>query len=324
MAKKVNAINGIQANDTTMNAVVSTRRTTRRGKTKDVAIQSHAHVDEYTRKLEIGKAKAAQKAADYKVMCDRLDEAYDKYAKHMADAFGEGVRLMMRNSATIQGNENDYAAAKEREFVAAANGRDVAHALHMADEFTVAEAVADSTVKTATKTATKKTTKTATKKTATKKTAAKKTTKTATKTATKTENPEMTELTALYNQGLISETLFKAMSAKFSTENVESEKKTAPRRRTTSKGGRKVDMTNIRTITAKNGVEYMVGDFTHTQTGEKLYGVWMESKTDDGVKWLKDTFGVHYSPFAAAFVFNYKPDTYLKSGKAKKTTKKTA
>ena len=315
MAKKVNTINGIQANDVTANAVVSTRKSTRRGKTKDVTIQSHAHVDEYTRRLEIGKAKAVQKAADYKVMCDRLDDAYDKYAKHMADAFGESVRLMVRNSATIQGNENDSAAAKEREFVAAANGREVAHALHMADEFTVKEAVADSTVKT--KTAAKKT---ATKKTATKKTAAKKTTKT----ATKTDNPEMTELTALYNQGLISESLFKAMSAKFSTENMESEKKTAPRRRTTNKGGRKVDMTNIRTITAKNGVEYMVGDFTHTQTGEKLYGVWMESKTDDGVKWLKDTFGVHYSPFAAAFVFNYKPDTYLKSGKAKKTTKKTA
>ena len=310
MAKKVNTINGIQANDVTANAVVSTRKSTRRGKTKDVTIQSHAHVDEYTRRLEIGKAKAVQKAADYKVMCDRLDDAYDKYAKHMADAFGESVRLMVRNSATIQGNENDSAAAKEREFVAAANGREVAHALHMADEFTVKEAVADSTVKT----------KTAAKKTATKKTAAKKTTKT----ATKTDNPEMTELTALYNQGLISESLFKAMSAKFSTENMESEKKTAPRRRTTNKGGRKVDMTNIRTITAKNGVEYMVGDFTHTQTGEKLYGVWMESKTDDGVKWLKDTFGVHYSPFAAAFVFNYKPDTYLKSGKAKKTTKKTA
>ena len=298
MAKRVNTINQIQANDSTANAVISTRKSTRRGKTKDVAIQSHAHVDEYTRRLEIGKAKAAQKAADYKVMCDRLDDAYDKYAKHMADAFGEGVRLMMRNSATIQGNENDSAAAKEREFVAAANGREVAHALHMADEYTVSEAVADSTVPV--------------KKTATK------------KTATKTENPEIVELTALYNQGLISETLFKAMSAKFSTENVESEKKTAPRRRTTNKGGRKVDMTNIRTITAKNGVEYMVGDFTHTQTGEKLYGVWMESKTDDGVKWLKDTFGVHYSPFAAAFVFNYKPDTYLKSGKAKKTTKKTA
>lgn len=315
MAKKVNAINGIQANDATMNAVISTRKTTRRGKTKDVAIQSHSHVDEYTRKLEIGKAKAAQKAADYKIMCDRLDEAYDKYAKHMADAFGEGVRLMMRNSATIESNEVDSVAAKERETVAEANKREVAHALHMAEDFTVAEAVADSTVKN----------KTDAKKTATKKTTKKTATKTATKkTATKTENPEMAELTALYNQGLISETLFKAMSAKFSAENVESEKKTAPRRRTTSKGGRKVEMTNERTVTAKNGVEYMVGDFTHTQTGEKLYGVWMESKTDNGVKWLKDTFGVHYSPFAAAFVFNYKPDTYLKSGKAKKTTKKTA
>ena len=139
MAKKLNMTNQIQSQDVTANANIKTT-CKRRGKAKDVAVQSHAHVDEYTRKLEIGKAKAAQKAADYKVMCDRLDRAYDTYAKHMADAFGEGVRTMMRNPATVNGNDCDAAAAKEREFVAAANGREVARALHMADEYTVSAA----------------------------------------------------------------------------------------------------------------------------------------------------------------------------------------
>lgn len=157
MAKKLNMVNEIQAQNTTANASVKTT-CKRRGKAKNTAIQSHSHVDEYTRKLEIGKAKAAQKAADYKVMCDRLDRAYDTYAKHMADAFGEGVRTMMRNTATVNGNDYDAAAAKEREFVAAANGREVARALHMADEYTVSAAAADSTVKVAAKkTAAKKT-----------------------------------------------------------------------------------------------------------------------------------------------------------------------
>lgn len=325
MAKKLNTINGIQGQDVTANASVKTT-CKRRGKAKDAAIQSHAHVDDYTRKLEIGKAKAAQKAADYKVMCDRLDRAYDTYAKHMADAFGEGVRTMLRNTATVNGNDYDAAAAKEREFVAAANGREVARALHMADEYTVSAAAADSTVKVAAKKSTAK--KTAAKKsTAAKKTAAPVEKKTA------PVNDDLAALEALHKSGILSDYMFKKLAAKISAESTTTaapvkedaapryaKKKTAAKKYT-----RKVEMTNVRTITAKNGVEYTVGDFTHTQTGEKLYGVWMESKTDDGVKWLKDTFGVHYSPFAMAFVFNYKPDTYLKSGKAKKTAaKKTA
>lgn len=330
MAKKLNMVNEIQAQNTTANASVKTT-CKRRGKAKDTAIQSHSHVDEYTRKLEIGKAKAAQKAADYKVMCDRLDRAYDTYAKHMADAFGEGVRTMMRNTATVNGNDYDAAAAKEREFVAAANGREVARALHMADEYTVSAAAADSTVKVAAKksTAAKKTA--AKKSTPAKKTAEKKTAAPVTPVA----NDDLAALEALHKSGIISDYMFKKLAAKISAESAEStaaapvkedaapryaKKKTAAKKYT-----RKVEMTNVRKVTAKNGVEYTVGDFTHTQTGEKLYGVWMESKTDDGVKWLKDTFGVHYSPFAMAFVFNYKPDTYLKSGKAKKTAaKKTA
>lgn len=318
MAKKLNMVNEIQGQDTTATANVKTT-CKRRGKAKDSTIQSHAHVEDYTRKLEIGKAKAAQKAADYKVMCDRLDDAYDKYAKHMADAFGEGVRTMMRNTATVNGNDYDAAAAKEREFVAAANGREVARALHMADEYTVSAAAADSTVKVAKKTSEKKST--------TKKTAEPVEKKTA------PVNDDLAALEALHKSGVLSDYMFKKLAAKISAESAESttaapvKEDAAPRRYAKKKTAakkytRKVEMTNVRTITAKNGVEYTVGDFTHTQTGEKLYGVWMESKTDDGVKWLKDTFGVHYSPFAMAFVFNYKPDASLKSGKAKKTAAK--
>lgn len=329
MAKKLNTVNGIQGQDVTANASVKTT-CKRRGKAKDAAVQSHAHVDEYTRKLEIGKAKSAQKAADYKVMCDRLDRAYDTYAKHMADAFGEGVRTMMRNTATVNGNDYDAAAAKEREFVAAANGREVARALHMADEYSVSAAAADSTVKVAAKkTAAKKST---TKKTTEKKTAEKKTAAPVEKKTAPVANDDLAALEALRKSGIISDYMFKKLAAKITAESESTaaaapvKEDTAPRRyakkTAAKKYTRKVEMTNVRTVTAKNGVEYTVGDFTHTQTGEKLYGVWMESKTDDGVKWLKDTFGVHYSPFAMAFVFSYKPDTSLKSGKAKKTAAK--
>lgn len=329
MAKKLNMVNEIQAQDVTANANVKTT-CKRRGKAKDTAVQSHTHVEDYTRRLEIGKAKAAQKAADYKVMCDRLDDAYDKYAKHMADAFGEGVRLMVRNSATIQGNENDAAAAKEREFVAAANGREVARALHMADEYSVSAAAADSTVKVA---AAKKST--AKKSTTKKKTAEKKTAAPVEKKTAPVANNDLAALEALHKSGILSDYMFKKLSAKISAESAESttsapvKEDTAPRRyakkTSAKKYTRKVEMANVRNVIAKNGVEYTVGDFTHTQTGEKLYGVWMSDKTDDGVKWLKDTFGVHYSPFAMAFVFNYKPDASLKSGKAKKfTAKKSA
>lgn len=330
MAKKLNMVNEIQTQNTTADANVKVT-CKRRGKAKDSTIQSHAHVEDYTRRLEIGKAKAAQKAADYKIMCDRLDRAYDTYAKHMADAFGEGVRTMMRNTATVNGNDYDAAAAKEREFVAAANGREVARALHMADEYTVSAAAADSTVKVAAKkTAAKKSTPT--KKTAEKKTAEKKTAAPVAPVA----NDDLAALEALHKSGVLSDYMYKKLAAKITAESAESTTTAAPvkedaapryakKKTAAKKYTRKVEMTNVRKVTAKNGVEYTVGDFTHTQTGEKLYGVWMESKTDDGVKWLKDTFGVHYSPFAMAFVFNYKPDTYLKSGKAKKTAaKKTA
>lgn len=79
------------------------------------------------------------------------------------------------------------------------------------------------------------------------------------------------------------------------------------------------------TVTAKNGVQYKVGHFHHTKSGEELWAVSCVEFSDDAKTWLKDTFGVHWSPFAGGFLFDYKPDTYLRRGSAKKTaTKKTA
>ena len=103
MAKNLNTINGIQNDNATVNTIVK-KSHRRRGKAKDVAIQSHTHVDEYVRKLEIGEAIAKQKARDYKTTCDRLDKAYETYAKYMADAFKDGVKNAVRDTATVNGH----------------------------------------------------------------------------------------------------------------------------------------------------------------------------------------------------------------------------
>lgn len=79
------------------------------------------------------------------------------------------------------------------------------------------------------------------------------------------------------------------------------------------------------TVTAKNGVVYKVGHFHHTKDDTELWAVSAVEYSEDAKTWLKDTFGVHWSPFAGGFLFDYKPDTYLRRGSAKKTaTKKTA
>lgn len=80
------------------------------------------------------------------------------------------------------------------------------------------------------------------------------------------------------------------------------------------------------TVTAKNGVVYKVGHFHHTKDDTELWAVSAVEYSEDAKTWLKDTFGVHWSPFAGGFLFDYKPDTYLRRGVAKKgtTAKKTA
>ena len=93
----------------------------------------------------------------------------------------------------------------------------------------------------------------------------------------------------------------------------------------TSKTKKAVQYEEEYTVTAKNGVVYKVGHFHHTKTDEELWAVSCVEFSDDAKTWLKDTFGVHWSPFAGGFLFDYKPDTYLRRGVAKKTTaKKTA
>lgn len=110
-------------------------------------------------------------------------------------------------------------------------------------------------------------------------------------------------------------------------------KTTTAKRSTASKGAKKytpkakqgVKYEDEYTVTAKNGVVYRVGHFHHTKTDEELWAVSCVEFSDDAKTWLKDTFGVHWSPFAGGFLFDYKPDTYLRRGSAKKTaTKKTA
>lgn len=109
---------------------------------------------------------------------------------------------------------------------------------------------------------------------------------------------------------------------------------TTAKKTTTGKGGKGkytpkakkgVQYEEEYTVTAKNGVQYKVGHFHHTKTDEELWAVSCVEFSDDAKTWLKDTFGVHWSPFAGGFLFDYKPDTYLRRGSAKKTaTKKTA
>ena len=114
--------------------------------------------------------------------------------------------------------------------------------------------------------------------------------------------------------------------------SVREAKKTATAKTTTGKGNGKytpkakqgVKYEDEYTVTAKNGVVYRVGHFHHTKTDEELWAVSCVEFSDDAKTWLKDTFGVHWSPFAGGFLFDYKPDTYLRRGSAKKTaTKKT-
>ena len=108
--------------------------------------------------------------------------------------------------------------------------------------------------------------------------------------------------------------------------------KTTAKKDTTGKGGkytskskRGVKYEDEYTVTAKNGVEYKVGHFHHTKDDTELWAVSAVEYSEDAKTWLKDTFGVHWSPFAGGFLFDYRPDTYLRRGVAKKTTaKKTA
>lgn len=92
----------------------------------------------------------------------------------------------------------------------------------------------------------------------------------------------------------------------------------------TPKAKKAVQYEDEYTVTAKNGVQYRVGHFHHTKSGEELWAVSCVEYSKDAKTWLKDTFNVYWSAYAGGFIFQYKPDTYLRRGTAKKTATKKA
>lgn len=153
MSKKLATINGIQSNDTTANKVVTDRKTTRRGKTKDVAIQTNAHVTEreaeLAMRLLVSEAKLQQKKEDEARMDAMRKETMSVLASALNRNYGMIEDILRANGRTytaIDGGAVDKVQTRRRAETAAANNRDVAHDLHDADVYSVKEAVEDSTV----------------------------------------------------------------------------------------------------------------------------------------------------------------------------------
>lgn len=287
MAKKLNFVNGVQSNDTTANKAVEANVPTWANKTK-VGGRSH---DEMLRlELELECAKRTMRAVNAERRKADRREAEQRHdyitaIVAMAGKYSDAIETLAKCGVT-------YAQVQP-------SGVGVAHNKALRDEATCnancdrdtlhiveEKTVQDSSVREAKKTAT----------------TAKKTTTTAKKTAKK------------------------------DTTTATTAKKTATAKTTTGKGNGKytpkakqgVKYEDEYTVTAKNGVVYRVGHFHHTKTDEELWAVSCVEFSDDAKTWLKDTFGVHWSPFAGGFLFDYKPDTYLRRGSAKKTaTKKT-
>ena len=167
MSKKLSTVNAIQANDTTASKVVSERKTTRRGKIKDVAIQTNAHVTEreaeLAMRLLVSEAKLQQKKEDDARMDAMRKETMSILASALNRNYGMIEDILRANGRTytaIDGGTVDKVQTRRRAETAAANNREVAHDLHDAEVYSVKEAVEDSTipapVKTAKKTAAKK------------------------------------------------------------------------------------------------------------------------------------------------------------------------
>lgn len=111
----------------------------------------------------------------------------------------------------------------------------------------------------------------------------------------------------------------KTTTAKKTTTTVKTtaKKTTTGKGKYTPKSKKAVQYEEEYTIIAKNGVSYRVGHFHHTKTDEELWAVSCTEYSADAKDWLKDTFEVKWSPYAGGFLFNYKPDTYLRKGAKK-------
>lgn len=290
MAKKLNFVNDVQGNDSTANKAIEANVPTWANKVKTGG-RSHDEMLRLELELECAKrtmraVNAERRKADRREAEQRHD--YITALVAMAGKYSNAIEAIATSMNTV------YAQVQPSGVASAHNAqlRDEATCNEGCDRSTLhiveEKTVQDASVREAKKTAT---TKTTAKKTAT----AKKTVKKDTTTAT---------------------------TAKRSTASKGTSKGA---KKYTPKAKQGVKYEDEYTVTAKNGVVYRVGHFHHTKTDEELWAVSCVEFSDDAKTWLKDTFGVHWSPFAGGFLFDYKPDTYLRRGSAKKTaTKKTA
>lgn len=293
MAKKINFINEIQGADVTANEAVKNSVPTWANREK-TDIQNHDHVLKLELELELSK-KMARAIASERRKADKLaTEARRDYINAMvamAAKYTDAVEALASMGiayAQVQPSGIGEAHNARLRAEATCNSNCDRGTLHIVEEKTVQDAsVREAKKKTAKKDATTTTAKTTAKKTTTAKTEAKK---------------DATATTAKKT------TTGKCGKGKY-----------------TSKSKKAVQYEEEYTVTAKNGAVYRVGHFHHTKTDEELWAVSAVEYSDEAKTWLKDTFGVYWSAYAGGFLFDYKPDTYLRRGSAKKTaTKKTA
>lgn len=331
MSKKLNLVNQNQSNDKTAKAVVGETRL-RRGKAANVGTVSAEHTEAIQLDLMLKLAKLEGEKSASRRYEKILSETHRRDIEAMRDtaiACGESAERIIRSAgftyATINGGYVDEVARRDRLIVEEANSREVAHALHDSEVYKVSEAAADTTCKVSAPKSYLETD-------AAKDKAAKR--KAAAKKSAKPANDELAALEALRDSGILSDYMFKKLSAKIAesaTTSVKAAKSenttTAPRRN--YNGGRrankrKVEMTNVHNVTGKDGIVYTVGMFTRTDNGETNYAVWMEEYKAEGTTFLK-SLGFKWSGYAQAFITKENPDNALLTGKkSAKSAKKTA
>lgn len=329
MSKKLNLVNQNQSNDKTANAVVSAETRKRRGKLASVGTVSAEHTEAVQLDLMLKLAKLEGEKSASRRYEKILSETHRRDIEAMRDtaiACGESAERIIRAAgftyATINGGYVDEVARRDRLIVEEANSREVAHALHDSEVYKVSEAAADTTCKVSAPKSYLDTDE-AKDKAAKRKAAAKKSAKPA--------NDDLAALEALRDSGILSDYMFKKLSAKIAesaTTSVkaaksESDTTTAPRRN--YNGGRrankrKVEMTNVHNVTGKDGIVYTVGMFTRTDNGETNYAVWMEEYKAEGTTFLK-SLGFKWSGYAQAFITKENPDNAITGKSAKKTAK---
>lgn len=328
MSKKLNLVNQNQSNDKTAKAVVGETRL-RRGKAANVGTVSAEHTEAVQLDLMLKLAKLEGEKSASRRYEKILSETHRRDIEAMRDtaiACGESAERIIRAAgftyATINGGYVDEVARRDRLIVEEANSREVAHALHDSEVYKVSEAAADTTCKVSAPKSYLDTDE-AKDKAAKRKAAAKK---------SAPARDDLKTLEALRDSGILSNYMFKKLSAKIaesattSVKEAKSESNTTTAPRRNYNGGRrankrKVDMTNVHNVTGKDGIVYTVGMFTRTDNGETNYAVWMEEYKAEGTTFLK-SLGFKWSGYAQAFITKENPDNALtgkKSAKSKKT-----